>query len=102
MAEVDIKNQKGTKNFKPEVVKRDTRKADENLRTTNSINRNLNDYNTLIRTSKDIQLKGSARLKLPDLSATPTTCQVGEMVVISGVLNICSATDTFTVVGTQS
>jgi len=44
----------------------------------------------------------TTRLKVPHYDTLPTTCEVGEIVEQGGELNICSATDTWTVVGTQS
>jgi hypothetical protein len=40
-------------------------------------------------------------LKVPSYSTLPT-CEVGEVCESSGKLYICSATDTWTIVGTQS
>jgi hypothetical protein len=42
----------------------------------------------------------NTRLKVPSYSTLPT-CEVGELAESSGVLYVCSATDTWTVVGTQ-
>lgn len=42
------------------------------------------------------------RLKVPNYTVLPTTCEVGEVVESLGELNICSVADTWTVVGTQS
>lgn len=98
---VDIKINKD-KEFKQETVKVDVQREQETSRTTNTVTKNLNDYNALIRTSKNVELKGSARLKLSNLSEDPATCQVGEFVLVGGVLKVCTATDTFTVVGTQT
>jgi hypothetical protein len=41
------------------------------------------------------------RLKVPSYSVEPTTCEVGEIIEVSGKLKICSASNTWTVVGTQ-
>lgn len=41
------------------------------------------------------------RLKVPTLSATPATCEVGELCAVSGKLRVCSATNVWTIVGTQ-
>lgn len=43
----------------------------------------------------------STALKVPSYSTLPT-CQVGEVIESGGKLYICSATDTWTIVGTQS
>lgn len=42
------------------------------------------------------------RLKVPSYTTAPDTCEVGEIIEVGGDLQICSATDTWTVVGTQS
>jgi len=44
----------------------------------------------------------NSRLRVPVLSATPATCEVGELCSVSGKLRICSATNTWAIVGTQS
>ena len=41
-------------------------------------------------------------LKVPSYSSLPATCQVGELVESAGKLRICSATNTWTIVGNQS
>jgi len=43
----------------------------------------------------------NTRLKVPHVTSLPATCEVGEIVEISGTLKICSATNTWTTVGTQ-
>lgn len=44
----------------------------------------------------------NTRIKVPTLTATPTTCEVGELCVVDGKLRVCSAANTWTIVGTQS
>lgn len=46
----------------------------------------------------------NTRVKLPTLSATPSTCEIGELCVVSGTgkVYVCSAANTWTIVGTQS
>lgn len=44
----------------------------------------------------------NTRIKLPTFSTDPATCEVGEVAVVGGKLKVCSATDTWTIVGTQS
>jgi len=41
-------------------------------------------------------------LKVPSYASVPPTCEVGEVIENSGKLLICSAADTWTIVGTQS
>jgi hypothetical protein len=43
----------------------------------------------------------NTKLKVPSYSVLPT-CEVGDLAESSGTLYVCSATDTWTVVGTQS
>ena len=42
------------------------------------------------------------RLKVPRYTSLPTTCQVGEIAESAGKLRVCSAANTWTIVGTQS
>lgn len=44
----------------------------------------------------------NTRLKVPHYSSDPTTCEVGEIIEVSGKLKVCSAANTWTIVGTQS
>lgn len=44
----------------------------------------------------------TTRLKVPSYSSLPATCEVGEVAESAGKLRICSATNTWTIVGTQS
>ena len=44
----------------------------------------------------------NSRIRVPNLAATPTTCEVGEMCCVSGKLRVCSAANTWTIVGTQT
>lgn len=44
----------------------------------------------------------STRLKVPHYATLPTTCETGEIVEVGGKLYVASATDTWTIVGTQS
>lgn len=41
------------------------------------------------------------RLKVPSYASAPATCEVGEIIEVSGKLRICSAANTWTIVGTQ-
>lgn len=41
-------------------------------------------------------------LKVPHYASAPTKANVGEIIEVSGKLYICSATNTFTLVGTQT
>ena len=42
------------------------------------------------------------RLKVPSYDTAPSTCEVGEVIEVGGDLQICSAADTWTTVGTQT
>ncbi len=44
----------------------------------------------------------TTKLKTPHYDTLPTTCEVGDIAESSGKLNICSAANTWTVVGTQT
>jgi hypothetical protein len=44
----------------------------------------------------------NTRLKVPHYTADPATCEVGEIIEVSGKLKVCSAANTWTIVGTQS
>lgn len=43
----------------------------------------------------------TTRLKVPHYAATPATCEVGELIEVSGILYVGSAADTWTKVGVQ-
>lgn len=42
------------------------------------------------------------RIKVPVFASLPTTGRIGELCVVSGKLYVCSAANTFSLVGTQS
>lgn len=42
------------------------------------------------------------KVRFPNLSSDPAVCVVGDITVVSGKLKICTATNVFTVVGTQT
>lgn len=44
----------------------------------------------------------TTRLKVPYYATAPSTCEVGEIIEVAGKLRICSATNTWTIVGTQT
>ena len=44
----------------------------------------------------------NTRLRVPYHTTLPTTCEVGEIAGYNGKLYVCSATNTWTIVGTQS
>jgi len=44
----------------------------------------------------------STRLKIPHYEVNPTTCETGEIIEVGGKLKICSATNTWVIVGSQS
>ena len=43
----------------------------------------------------------NTRLRVPNLAALPATCEIGEVCCVSGKLRVCSAANTWTIVGTQ-
>lgn len=42
------------------------------------------------------------RVKVPNYTTLPSTCEIGEIAEQAGDLYICSAADTWTIAGTQS
>jgi hypothetical protein len=44
----------------------------------------------------------TSRLKVPYYASAPSTCEVGEIIEVSGKLRICSSANTWTIVGTQT
>ena len=44
----------------------------------------------------------NTRLKVPHYDSLPNTCEVGEIAESAGKFRICSAANTWTIVGTQS
>jgi len=44
----------------------------------------------------------NGRVKLPHLASLTATCEVGELCEFSGKAYICSAANTWTIIGTQS
>ena len=61
-------------------------------------------YKTNFSASQDFNKYSTftTSLKVPHYGTNPATCQVGEIIEVAGKLKICSATDTWTIVGTQS
>jgi len=63
-------------------------------------------YRNNFSSSQDFQKysRFNTRLKVPTLGTAPTTCEIGELYVNSGngKLYVCSAANTWTIVGTQS
>lgn len=63
-------------------------------------------YSNNFKTSQDFQKysRFNTRLRIPTLSAAPSTCEQGELYVNSGTgkLYVCSAANTWSLVGTQS
>lgn len=62
----------------------------------------LQSFTSLIRTSKNIELQGNAHVRFNNLAADPAKCTIGEITVVGAKLKICTATDTWTIVGTQT
>ena len=52
------------------------------------------DYNKYVRFN--------GRLKVPSYTTEPTVCEIGEVIEVAGKLKVCSAANTWTVVGTQT
>lgn len=68
--------------------------------------KDLNDevYNNNFSSSQDFNKysRFNTRLKIPHYSALPTVCETGEILEVGGKAYICSAPNTFTIIGTQS
>ena len=58
-------------------------------------------YQFPIRTAKKVSINGEV-LHLENKSSTTSVCNVGDISVSGGKLYICTATNTWTVVGTQT
>ena len=65
------------------------------IRIINSV---LSRYNTEIRTTKNIEINGAGRLKIPVFASDPAKCKIGEIALIGGVMKVCDATDTWTAI----
>lgn len=92
-----------TKELKlPKISPQSGEESESTFRINNVVVSVLSRFTSKIRTNKNIELSGSAILKLPNVSSLSSTCAIGELVVSSGKLYVCSATDTWTVVGTQT
>ena len=59
-----------------------------------------NNFSNLQVFTKDVQFL--SKIKVFNKTANLSACQTGELSVVGGKLYICSATDTWTIVGTQS
>lgn len=63
-------------------------------------------YSNNFKTSQDFQKysRFNTRLKVPTYSSAPSTCEIGELYVNSGTgkLYVCSAANTWSLVGTQT
>ena len=66
----------------------------------------LNDefYHNNFSASQDFQKysRFNSRLKVPHYASVPAKCDVGEIIEVAGKLRVCSATNVFTIVGTQT
>lgn len=64
---------------------------------------NVEVYTNNFSASQDFNKFSSfnTRLRVPNLATLPTTCEVGEVCCVAGKLRVCSATNTWTIVGTQ-
>lgn len=53
---------------------------------------------------QDFNKKSSftTRLKVPHYDTLPTTCEIGEIAETAGKLRVCSALNTWSIVGSQS
>jgi hypothetical protein len=75
-----------------EQLERDLFKINQEVYTNNfSARQDFNKYSNF-----------TTRLKVPYYAVAPATCEVGEIIEVGGKLRICSAANTWTIVGTQS
>lgn len=82
---------------------------EEQLKRLENLERDLSALNDEVylnnfTSSKDENkyVRFNTRVKVPHLTALPSTCETGEIAEYSGKLYICSATNTWTIAGTQS
>lgn len=61
-------------------------------------------YHNNFSNSQDFQKysRFNTRLKVPHNASLPTTCEVGEICEVIGKLYVCSASNVWTIVGTQT
>jgi hypothetical protein len=61
-------------------------------------------YSNNFKTSQDFNKASrfNTVLKVPRYGSDPATCEVGEIIEVGGKLKICSAANTWTIVGTQT
>lgn len=81
----------------------------ELLKRIEQLERNLSDLNSEIYTNNFTAHQDfnkvchfNTRLKVPHYASEPSTCEVGEIIEVGGKLKVCSATNTWTIVGVQS
>jgi hypothetical protein len=70
----------------------------------NAISRQLEEMNKDVFSALYIERKYADfrnRLKVPNYGSTPSTCKTGELCEVGGKLYICSAVDTWSLVGSQ-
>lgn len=66
----------------------------------NNLIASLDNYTEPVRFIKRVSF--SDRIKLNNYASDPATCEVGEIAVVGGKVKVCTATDTWTIVGTQT
>lgn len=72
-------------------------------RTKKDIEKAMKVFSNRIVITKMLEILGSGKIKLRNLSSDPSSGQIGELVVVSGKLKVCTATTpTWTIVGTQT
>lgn len=60
-------------------------------------------FSNRIVISKTLEITGSGKIKLRNLSSNPSSGSIGEIACVGGKLKICTATTpTWTIVGTQT
>jgi len=61
-------------------------------------------YSNNFTASQDFQKysRFNTRLKIPHYATAPSSCEVGELIEVNGKAYICSAINTWSIIGTQS
>lgn len=82
---------------------------EELLKKIEKLQKDFNDLNNEVysnnfSSSQDFNKysRFNTRLKVPHYASDPATCEVGEIIEVGGKLKVCSATNTWTIVGVQS
>lgn len=75
---------------------------DELQKTVKALNDEFYSNNFSAHQDFNKSVSFTSRLKVPHYASLPATCEAGELAETGGVLKVCSATNTWTTVGTQT